>query len=570
MQDLPWGMVGSGFAAQTENMVDDAGTHADFLYLWNGLQAESLAQQWFGNQLSAASWAESWLDRGFAHYFAGLYGQYKNGHDEFLLWSVRGDHQTYLADWSAGIRQPVIDEHPADLLAFATGNHPYARGASVLHMLRKELGEPAWRRMLTHYVSGQGGRPMSRLVTTADLQDAVQTVTGKRMDWFFEQWLRRVGHPVFEVSYRHDAAAARLVMSVKQAQQGGWFHGAVDIAIDGRIERVHLLPQAENSFSFAQPRPPQLVHFDVEDSWIKELRFAKPVPELLHQLHHSTDTLGRQWAMDELVRLAKSADTPPEMLRLIHAGLRELAQGPAYWRLRFNALQQLRALLAPDAPARPAVLDEPTRQTLLSIVRQDGAWLRTAALQLLGLTRDVSLTPLYIAHLRDPSDRVINAAATALGRSGSPLAFDALSALPSHPSWKNQSLISALDGLKALKDPRGAELALKALADVQSARWTLSTPVWDYRIAAAQTLVELGQGAQGLPLVFEHLQKALAQPNGGDVNDIFSNALLLATLGDARARAVFPLLKLRFAGDAEALKVVEQLEAQLEAALKAE
>jgi HEAT repeat protein len=95
--------------------------------------------------------------------------------------------------------------------------------------------------------------------------------------------------------------------------------------------------------------------------------------------------------------------------------------------------------------------------------------------------------------LNDTSDRVVNAAAIALGKSKSPLAYDALVKLKNKPSWKNQSLISALYGLSELGDERGVALALKALRDdPPGARWTLATPVWDYRLTAANTLVALG------------------------------------------------------------------------------
>ncbi|HRD98554.1 MAG TPA: HEAT repeat domain-containing protein, partial [Rubrivivax sp.] len=217
-----------------------------------------------------------------------------------------------------------------------------------------------------------------------------------------------------------------------------------------------------------------------------------------------------------------------------------------------------------------AALSEVSRDVLLSLIDREASWLRAAALGVLGQSRDPAHAPVYLQHLRDRSDRVINAAALALGRSGSPLAYEALLQLPRHPSWKNQSLISALAGLKELGDPRAADLALLALGDVQSPRWTLATPIWDYRIAAAQLLASLGQGGRGLELVQRHLDQALA---AGEINDIFSNLLLLATLADDKALAIFAALKPRWAGaaagDAAAARALQQYETQLREALKA-
>jgi aminopeptidase N len=260
VQDLPWGIAGAALATHSENMIDDAGTHDDYLYLWDGLQAESLASQWFGNALSPRDWSESWLGRGFAHYFSGLYNEHKNGRAEFLLWQMQADKNTYLADWNGGIRLPVVTRHFEDATGFVSSNAPYARAGLVLHMLRKQLGEAKWQASIRAYVAQNSGQ----LVSTSDFSDAVEAATGESLDWFFDQWLYKIGHPVFVVSQHFDAGQKQLVLSVKQTQvvdakslypQVEFFQGKVEIEIDGRIESAWLKPQAENVLHFAQPLP---------------------------------------------------------------------------------------------------------------------------------------------------------------------------------------------------------------------------------------------------------------------------------------------------------------------------
>jgi aminopeptidase N len=78
VQDLPWGTGSMGMSVLTENMIDDYRTHADYFYLWDGLEAEALANQWFGSQLSPRDWRHAWLLKGFAHYFDELYDEHRN------------------------------------------------------------------------------------------------------------------------------------------------------------------------------------------------------------------------------------------------------------------------------------------------------------------------------------------------------------------------------------------------------------------------------------------------------------------------------------------------------------
>jgi aminopeptidase N len=571
VQEIPWGLGTNGLAIQSENMIDDDRIHADFFYLWDGLEAEALAQQWFGNYLSARDWSHVWLNRGFAHYFDGLYNEHKNGHEEFLLWNLLGDHATYLGDWASGMRHPIVTRNYGDRAAFTGDNYSYSRAASVLHMLRKHLGEENWWRAIQLYVRANGNQSVS----TEDFRRAVEAASGEPMDWFFDQWLYKMGHPIFEVTRNYDAAKSQFILNVRQTQkvdandeypQVEFFAGKVAVEIDSRIEEIWLEPKAENVFVFASEQPPKLVNFDYESTWIKEIKFQKSLAELLYQLQADQDVLGRRWAMGELSNLARDAKTSAGDKAKIYAGLRNTILSNSYWRLRQSAIGQLQSLLAPFTETKPVPLDEATVSLLLTIIEKDRSWTRAAAINFLGMTRDEKFTGLYLKALSDQSDRVIAAAATALGKTKSPKAFAALTKLANKPSWKNQSLMNSLIGLKELGDPRGVEIALKALADPQLHRWRLPTPpVWDLRVIAVDTLITLGKGDAAYPVILERFRKSMAED---DVSGIFNNLLLIAKLADPRGKEVFEPLRTKFKDDVNAMSAVNQYETQFVEALK--
>jgi aminopeptidase N len=564
VQDFPWGAANIAVSTQTENMFDDEPTHAEWRYLWDGLQAESLAGQWFGNYLSIKDWSQTWLSRGFSHYFDELYNEHKNGQAEFLLWPHAGDLSTYLADWQAGVQFPVINNRYDDAAAFQTSNYPYVRAALVLHMLRKHLGEQNWWKAIRIYVQNNGGK----FVSTQQFQDAIEEASGESMDWFFDQWLYKIGHPVFVVEKKYDEAEKQLQIHIKQTQtvnpastypQVELFAGKMDIEIDQSIQTVWLEAKADNEFSFDLVQAPKLVNVDYQSTWIKEMTFKKSLDELIYQSAHDTDVVAKTWALGELAKLAKVPSTSASDNRKLLAALRAALLDKTYWRLRGTAVAQLRIALTPDAADVPLVLDAATEKSVLLASKDAQSWVRVGAINLLGLTRQQKFADLYIQALTDPADRVVNAAANALGKSHSPKAFAALVKLLDRPSWKSQSLVSTLNGLKELGDPRGADIANKALADLHAPRWTLASPTWDYRIAAAQTLVALGQTQQASEIILQRFNKSLEE---NDVNDIFSNVLLLATLGDPSASQIFALLKARYKDDADALNAVSGYEKQ--------
>ncbi len=104
VQDYPFpGQTGQQMATIiSDNFVDDYGTHADFLYLWDGVESNALAAQWFGNMITAKDWKHNWLMKSFAQYMEGLYTASRNGEDEYLLWYYQPyELGTVLGDWQA-------------------------------------------------------------------------------------------------------------------------------------------------------------------------------------------------------------------------------------------------------------------------------------------------------------------------------------------------------------------------------------------------------------------------------------------------------------------------------------
>ncbi len=566
------GLKGNAMAATiTENMVDDDRTHADFLYLWDVTEGEALAHQWFGTTITPRNWSDVWLAKAFASYFSGLYNEHKNGRDEFLLWQHAFNQSVYFSDWSAGSIQPIVTRRYTTTSTFTDSNHPYVHGANILHMLRKQLGDEQWWSAIRQYVKAYAGK----LVTTEDFIRSIEASTGKSMRWFFDQWVYGTGHPVFQVAKSYDPQSTTLTLTLRQVQapdpkvlypQVPYFQGSMDIEVGDRIETVWVKPQVENVYRISSAREPSFVNVDFQRSWVKELKQERSPEEWIRVCTESRDVLAINEAVTELVNRGKSPEVSAADREVIKNTLRQLIRGQAYWRLRSAAITGLRNVLMAEVPNQPLKLSGPDEAVILQAIVREVAWTKAAAIATLGMTRDPRYANVYLEALADPSDRVISAAALALGNSQSDKAFDALVKLIDKPSWKNQSLMSALNGLKALGDPRGYAVAYRSLEDVTLARWTLSTPpVWDYRVVAVQTIQALGRSADAYPLVNDRFLKALRED---DPHVIFNYALLLATLGDSRGKAAFELLREKYKNNENYLNAVNLFEGQFNATQK--
>ena len=173
------------------------------------LQSHELGHQWFGDYVTCRDWGQIWLNESFATYMQAMWNEKFKGRDEFLYSDVRGNQNNTIGTWNANNRRPIVTKYYADKDAMFD-TYAYPGGASVLHMLRKHLGDDLFFKSLNHYLTANAHQPVS----TEDLRIAFEETTGQSMDWFFDQWLYRMGHPIFDVTQSY--GGGKLTLNVKQ------------------------------------------------------------------------------------------------------------------------------------------------------------------------------------------------------------------------------------------------------------------------------------------------------------------------------------------------------------------
>lgn len=563
VQDYPFpGLTApTGLSVLSENFVDDYRTHAEWFYLWDGVEIQALANQWFGSMVMGKGWEDMWLIGGLSRYMDNLFSEKMNGHDEMMVYNVAFDQVSVVGDWTGGYRRPMATKNIEDLGVLVNDNYTRLRGAAVLRLLELEIGRPAVISAIRSFLTAHKGK----LVTTNDFKVACEKASKRDLGWFFDQWVTKMGMPEFTVTKRWDKAAKQLTVTIAQDQvhdkgsgypQVEYFQGNVSLELDGVVKTVALKPRKLNQFTFDLAQAPKFVHFDQDSVWLKQVKYARPVNEMLAELKGSKDALGRQAVIQELVRIASDKETDAATKAAIRDGVRQLVASDAYWRLRFNAIGSLRAL-------DPAPYTPETTALFARLTKDKAAWVRAGSITSLGLTGKPEHAAIYRAALADESDRVINAAAIALGRTKAPGVYETLVELAEKPSWKSQSLISALNGMKFLGDPRGVDFALNAMNDLNRPRWFLGVTTWDYPVSAADTLMGLGRGSLATQTVQSRVDAALS---GGDIYDVFSQVLLLAMMGDPKAEPVFAKLRNHYKGNDAALTAVQMYEDQWKAA----
>lgn len=271
----------------------------------DNLVAHEAAHQWFGDWITAKSWAHAWLHESFATYFDALYTEHNKGRDEFV-YQMRSNKLAYFAEDRDKYRRPLVTkffEEPIDLF----DRHLYPGGSWRVHMLRILLGEDTFRNVLSYYLK----KHAQASVETVDLARAIEQVSGKNYDWFFDQWILQAGYPRLKINYSWDKTMAKL--TVKQTQKikdsdnisTKLFRIPTEIQFtvkDKKISFPVTLTEKEHTFYFPLEEKPKMVRFDPRAEVLCSIEFDKPQDLLLTQLKEDDEISGQILAAETLAK----------------------------------------------------------------------------------------------------------------------------------------------------------------------------------------------------------------------------------------------------------------------------
>jgi hypothetical protein len=172
--------------------------------------AHELAHQWWGQAVGWKNYHEQWLSEGFAQYFAALYAQKARGERlftemvrQFRRWSISDSDQGPV---HLGYRLGVVK---GDVRVFRA--LVYNKGAAVLHMLRRLLGDEVFFAGLRRFYADRRYQKAG----TEDLERAFEAESGRVLDRYFERWI--YGTDIPRVSYSSTIANGSVLVRFEQA-----------------------------------------------------------------------------------------------------------------------------------------------------------------------------------------------------------------------------------------------------------------------------------------------------------------------------------------------------------------
>ncbi len=205
-----YGIYEFGYGGGMEHQTSTGeGTFAEWV------TAHETGHQWWGDNITCATWSDIWLNEGFATYSEAIWYEHKPGSGSFAA------YKNHMANRRPGdLSFTVYVYNPTDPWRIFNYDGTYLKGAWVLHMLRHILGDDQFFAALANYRLVYAGKS----ATTDDFKNMVSVTADLDMSYYFNQWVYQPGAPAYRYAWKNYAANGKTYTEfyVGQVQNAGY------------------------------------------------------------------------------------------------------------------------------------------------------------------------------------------------------------------------------------------------------------------------------------------------------------------------------------------------------------
>lgn len=292
---------------------------------WESTIAHELFHHWFGDLVTTESWSNLTVNESFATYSVYLWFAHKYGKDKADA-NMYSDVQTYMQSKSENkdlVRFYYLDrEDMFDTVSYHKGN-------AILHMLRDILGDEAFFQGMNTYLT-------EHKYETAEAQDlrlAFEEVSGKDLNWFFNQWYYGNGHIKMSVTYDYNTINKTVTVNVNQKGNIFKFPLSIDIYEEsGKTRHNVWVENAQNSFTFSFNKLPKLINIDAKHVLLAEIADKKTLEEYIYQFNNAPHYLDRRLSLEEISKNQSNKEAFNTLIKALN---------DPYYEIRVLALENI-------------------------------------------------------------------------------------------------------------------------------------------------------------------------------------------------------------------------------------
>jgi aminopeptidase N len=243
------------------------------------LVAHELGHQWFGDNVTCASWQDIWINEGFASYTEYLALENLISIEEANVWMIHA-HEMAKTEPDGSIYIPEEDINNERRIF--SGPLSYKKGASILHMIRYELNNDT---LFFNTLRTFQQIYKDSTATGLDFMEILETTSGQDFDWFFNQWYFGKGYPAFSMTWWQEKDTLFIISSqTGSSLETPFFRTHFDFLLQ-YVDDTDTLISMEQTMNYNIFRIPALKSvsnvFADPDNWILDVTtiIKKPLQE---------------------------------------------------------------------------------------------------------------------------------------------------------------------------------------------------------------------------------------------------------------------------------------------------
>lgn len=408
----------SEYLQQNARQLVDGNKYEDYI-------SHELFHQWFGDLVTAESWSNLTVNESFANYSETLWNEYKHGQDA-------GDEHNYnqMLDYieSGGENKNLVRFYyrdKEDMFDRVT----YEKGGRILNMLRNYVGDSAFFKSLTLYLTTN----KFKSAEAQNLRLAFEEVTGKDLTWFWNQWYYGSGHPKLDINYSYNDDTKKAIVVVKQTQPEDRLFKlpvAIDIYNGGKKSRYNVwVENKTDTFSFTSAKKADLINFDGDKVLLCQKKENKDLDSYIYQYDYAKKYVDRREAIDYAIAHKEQAEAKKLLVK---------ALTDPYYELRGRVLKKLKV----------SDLDSVSLQIVESIANKDDKRTnRAIAIDILASLHNTAYTDFFMSGTKDSSYSVAGASLLALASLNESKVLSLLSTLKSDTKGRLKSAVQEVEVL---------------------------------------------------------------------------------------------------------------------------
>ncbi len=294
-------MENTGAVVHGEMLQHNAREHLDNNY--EDYISHELFHHWFGDLVTAESWSNLPLNESFATYGEYIWQEYKYGR-MYADMEFETNMNNYLRSKNKHKTIPIRYQYKSHEDMFDAVS--YAKGGRILHMLRYAIGNDAFFASLKLYLT----KYAYKSAEIHNLRMCFEEITGQDMNWFFNQWFLKAGHPQLDINYSYSNNRKTVSIITKQVQDSSVGLYQIPLALNlfmadkTQTESIELKHKID-TFTYTTSQAISLADIDAERVLLAIVKENKTINEYIYQLQNAPNFIAKKQAINAIINTGK-------------------------------------------------------------------------------------------------------------------------------------------------------------------------------------------------------------------------------------------------------------------------